>query len=71
MVANPSPVEVAFPTGVRDLAMGGSSTGFTSGHIALCGLYGGADVRCLGVYPGEGSTETAYPLRINWTGAGL
>jgi hypothetical protein len=71
MVANPSPVEVAFPTGARDLAMGGSSIGFTSGYIALCGLYGGADVRCLGVYPGEGSTETAYPLRINWTGAGL
>ncbi len=66
-----APTEVAFPAGLRAIVMGGQVSGWSAGSVALCGLYGGADVRCLGVNPGEGSSVTGYPLRVNWTGAGL
>lgn len=63
------PVPAAMPLGTgptRVYAGGGDAV-----SLGLCGWYGGADLRCVGTYPGEGSSAVALPARVNWTGRGL
>ena len=70
-VAHATPTAFPFPMGVREVFMGGQSGGWSGGRFGLCASYGGADLRCLGIIPGEGSNSVVWPVRVNWTGAGL
>ena len=69
---HPTPTPAPFALlGLRRVFMGGAGGGWTAGRFGLCGWYGGADLRCLGLNPGEGSNSADLPVRVNWTGAGV
>ena len=66
-----APVAAPLAANPRQIYMGGSGAGWAGGRFGICAWYGGADLRCLGLYPGEGSNSADLPVRVNWTGAGV